>query len=69
MLNVLKSSINFAERLARKTRNLNLKENAQVIVFSIKLVQYLLNDLIDQRFLQSGLFKPFYVNGYVNDAV
>ena len=69
MLNVLKSSINFAERLARKTRNSNLKENAQVIVFSIKLVQYFLNDLADQRFLQNGLFKPFFVNGFVNDAV
>ena len=60
ILTPLKVNIHIAEKLSKLEDTSQLKEMAQIISVSSKLVLFHANDLLDHRIFESGKFVPAY---------
>ena len=65
MLTPLKVTIQIAERLKTLEDFTQLKEMAQIVSVSSKLVLFHANDLLDHRIIQNGSFAPAYSHTHV----
>ena len=65
----LKANIDVAENLRRHQESLKCKEMAKMVVISSKLILFHANDLLDQKFLQNGLFTPVFTQDSPSEAI
>ena len=61
ILTPLKVNIQICEKLSKLQDTAQLKEIAQIISVSSKLVLFHANDLLDHRIFESGNFAPAYL--------
>ena len=69
ILTPLKVTIQIAERLKSLQDFTQLKEMAQIVSISSKLVLFHANDLLDHRIIQNGSFAPAYSHTSVQEAL
>ena len=69
ILTPLKVNIHIAEKLSKLEDTSQLKEMAQIISVSSKLVLFHANDLLDHRIFESGKFVPAYQFASVSNAL
>ena len=65
----LKVNIALAENLSTLLDVTDLKEMAQMISVSSKLILFHANDMLDHRIIEHGGFAPAYVHASVPDAL
>ena len=69
ILTPLKVNIQIAEKLSKLKDITQLKEMAQIVSVSSKLVLFHANDLLDHRIFESGNFAPAYIYSSVSNAL
>ena len=69
ILTPLKVNIQIAEKLSKLQDITQLKEMAQIVSVSSKLVLFHANDLLDHRIFESGNFAPAYIYASVSNAL
>ena len=65
----LKVNIAIAENLSTLEDITDLKEMAQMISVSSKLILFHANDMLDHRIIEHGGFAPVYIHASVPDAL
>ena len=58
MVTPLNINVDVAQHIMQKLENKELKDLAQMIFINSKLIRFYANDLLDQRILKNGSFKP-----------
>ena len=69
ILTPLKVTIQIAERLKTLEDFSQLKEMAQIVSVSSRLVLFHANDLLDHKIIQNGSFAPAYTYTSVHEAL
>ena len=69
MIGPLKSNEEAAVRLVRKLKDNELRKQAQIILICSKQVLLHANDLLDQKLLKNGRFRPAYMSGSVYQSL